>query len=350
MDDEDAGAVIDMAGDKGMNQAADERSDHADQHRAACPDQRGGGGDGRDPGQSARQDAGGGGALAQHMVEQRPGQRSGAGGEMMVEQRGRGIVGRAERPAADHAGQADPQQRSARKAKDRRMADTGGIAPAPGDQCQRKGGEARNAMDDQAAGKIHDAQVREPAAAPHRMGDRRIDEQQPERREGEEPADPCAFGDGADQQAGGEQGKGKLEQHEGGFGDRQPVAQLREIGEQQVRPAAKPGTARRISEAVADDRPGQRHGRDDARALRHDRERVADIDLARMAQHQSRQGRKQDQQRTHHHPAGVAAVGDGDLGISGLRRDQRGDQGQGQNKAHRQSRQSKQALVLARTG
>ena len=150
-----------------------------------------------------------------------PGQCGGGGGDVGRQQRHAGIgVGR-QSAARVEAEPADPQHGGAGHGQPRivRRPVVLRVASAPaqhgGDD---QGGDAGGGMDHQAAGKIHHPELGQPAAAPHPVGDRRIDNDDPEHAKQEHGAEFHALGVGADNQRRGDNGERHLKHEKDGFG------------------------------------------------------------------------------------------------------------------------------------
>jgi len=153
---------------------------------------------------------------------------------------------------------------------------------------------------------------------------RRVDQQQPRRREDEDVGEPGALGISPDDQRRRDDGERHLEHEEHGFGDRSGLALRRDAVEERLVEAAPESVARpAIAErdGVADEKPEQRHQAGDDDALRQHGEHVLRLHQAAVKQGQRRQGHQQHKRGGGQNPGRVAGVGLGEGRGSGQQGD-----------------------------
>ena len=220
----------------------------------------------------------------------------------------------ATRRAAVEAEPADPQQRRAdhdqRRAvrQHQRLGKAHPLAEQHGRDQRRDAGRG---VDDDAAGEIHRAHAGgQPAAAPHPVGDRRIDHQAPQRREGDHPAEPRPVDPGADHQRRRDRGEHHLEEGERALRDLVTLADVAEVEQHPGIAAADPAVGHLAErQGVAGDDPQQRDDRGDRAALHADRQDVLGAHQAAVEQRQARHRHQQHERRRGQDPGSVAAVG-----------------------------------------
>jgi hypothetical protein len=88
------------------------------------------------------------------------------------------------------------------------------------DKCRHHGRHTGVDVHHRTAGEIQQAQVAEPAAAPHPVAHRQVDQREPEGREPQHGGELHALGKTADHQRRGDDGEGHLEHDKHGFRDR----------------------------------------------------------------------------------------------------------------------------------
>ena len=159
-----------------------------------------------------------------------------------------------------------------------------------------------------AAGEVEYAGLAQETAAPYPVGDRRVDDDDPETDEDQERRELEAIDDGAGYQRRGDDGEGHLKGHENRFGNRAGERVGCHTDQEHTVESADEGVALGKGEAVADDHPQHRDDAGDGEAL-HDR--VEHVFLAyhsAVKQRQARDGHQQHQGGRGQHPRGVAAV------------------------------------------
>ena len=171
-------------------------------------------------------------------------------------------------------------------------------------------------VNDRTTGIVHRTSRAQPAAAPHPMGDRAIDEDQPQPHEPEEGAELHAVGQRAGDQGRGDDREGHLEEHVDRFRNR--ARQRGNAGElhrtqEQIAEAADPVVHALVGiggegQAVADHHPQHGDQRGGAEALRQRRQHILLAHHAAIEQAQARNGHHQHQRRGGQHPGGVARV------------------------------------------
>ena len=187
-----------------------------------------------------------------------------------------------------------------------------GVASAatehPGDH-QR--GHAATGMHHQAAREIHHAEIGQPAAAPHPVGDRRIDDDDPERAEQEDGGEFHALGIGSDDQRRRDDGEGHLKHEKGGFGyvaahavEADAVEKdLAEAPDHRVDRAAIPE-----GEAVDEKQPKNGNRAAYREDVHQDRDHVLGADEARVKQGKAKHRHEQDQGGGGEHPRRVGTA------------------------------------------
>ena len=181
--------------------------------------------------------------------------------------------------------------------------------------CAQHGGDhqRRNTschMHHDAAGKIHRAPRRKPAAAPHPMRHRHIDDQQPQARDQQHRAEFDALDIGADDQRRRDDGERHFEHHIDAFGNggARMHGAPRDIGQQRRIEIADPGPAAAESQAVAANEPQHRSDTGHRETLHQHRQDILGLHQPAVKQRQGRQGHQQHQRRRTDNPAGIAAI------------------------------------------
>ena len=190
----------------------------------------------------------------------------------------------------------------------------------PSTQREHERRDAGGRVHDDAAREIHHAEPGEPAAAPHPMSDRRIDDEEPKAAEQQHRAEVHALGKGADDQRRGDDREGHLEHEKDGLGHRRAGADgaRPDIGEQCQVQAADPWlrlAAVAEGQAVAEDQPQHRHERSDDHAVAQHRQHVLGAHQTAIEQREAGQRHEQHQGRGGEQPRRVGAVGAGLRGL-----------------------------------
>ena len=171
-------------------------------------------------------------------------------------------------------------------------------------------GYARGDVNDNSAGKVHDAQLAEPAAAPGHVADRQVDHDEPESREEHHREEFHALDKGADHQRRGDDREGHLEGAEEGLGNLCigvngiPCA----AAKQDLRQAAEKRVPITERHAVAEDHPEHRDQRSHREAVHEHREHVLGSHQAAVEERQGRDRHEEYQRRRDQDPGGVSAV------------------------------------------
>ena len=172
--------------------------------------------------------------------------------------------------------------------------------------------QGRNAcrhVDHRAAGEVAKTDLGEPAATPHPMRHREVNQHDPGSDEYQQGGKPHALGNATHEQRRCDDREGQLEHDEYGFGIRAAQrihADPAEPGLGQAADVAADAVAER--KAVAADHPNERNQTSDGEALHDDREHVAISDQPRIKERQTGQCHEQHQRGGCQHPCSVAGV------------------------------------------
>ena len=227
---------------------------------------------------------------------------------------------------------ADPEQGRADHDEDRRVRRTHfmrEVLPLADEYGEDERRGAGRGVHHKAASEIAHALLEQPAArSPDPVGDRRIDQQHPERGEDQHGRKSGSFGIGADDQRRGDDGERHLEHDEDGLGQRPGLARRGDPVEEGLAEPAPEGVAvAAIAERdrVAGNDPEHRHQAGDHHALAEHRQDVLRLHEAAIEQRQRGQRHSQDKGSGGQHPGCVAGIGFGKGGRGdGERAQQRG--------------------------
>ena len=166
-------------------------------------------------------------------------------------------------------------------------------------------------MHDQAAGEVLHAECLQPAAAPHPVGHRRVDEYRPKGAEHDHRRELDPLHEGADDQRRRDDGEGHLEHEENGLGDIAAKRVHADAGKEGFPETAYPGIGRTAvteGKAVGDDQPQHRNETADRETLHQGREHVARAYQATVKQRQTRHRHEQHQRGGGQNPGAVPGV------------------------------------------
>ena len=165
---------------------ADAAGERADDDALPGQDVAGGGGDRAEAGDRAGNQPEHRGLAARGPFQRAPGERAGASRQVRGDDGEGGARSRAQRRTAVEAEPADPQEAGADHGE-RQIERRQVLAPValPGAEHQRRdeAGDAGVDVDHRAAGEVDQPEARQEAAAPHPVGGRDIDDEQPQRAE-----------------------------------------------------------------------------------------------------------------------------------------------------------------------
>ena len=216
-------------------------------------------------------------------------------------------------PGPEESG-ADHAERQAVR-RHRLLAETAALAEHEGEDERRV---AARHVDDEPAGEVDGARLEDPAlGAPHHVGDRAVDGEEPHRDERAPCAELHALGDRAEDQGGRDDREHRLEHDEDVLGDvarrRREVGRHRvdrHAGESGLREVADEGVAGAEGEAVADEDPEHADDAGGQHALHEDVEDVLRAHQAAVEEGETGKRHHQDERRGRQDPGGVAAVDD----------------------------------------
>jgi hypothetical protein len=184
-------------------------------------------------------------------------------------------------------------------------------------------GDAGVDVHDGAAGEIERAACAEPAAAPHPVRDRRVDDDAPEDHEQHHRREFHAVDIGADDEGRGDDRERHLEHDEHGLGNRvrrrgHGLLQRidRDAFQEELRHVADVRAAAGEGEAIADDDPNHRRDAGGGEDVHHHREHVLLAHHAAVEEGDAGNRHQQHERRRGQHPGGVAGV---ELGLRRLR-------------------------------
>ena len=187
-------------------------------------------------------------------------QRSGGREHRRRERQGGDAVGR-QGAAGVEAEPAEPEQTGAEERERHvvRQQARGRIvlALADADRSHQRGNAGVH-VHDRAAREVERAHVGEPAAAPHPVAERAVDEHGPQADEHEVGREPHALDDGARDERGGDDGERSLEAHEEQVRDR-PLFGEPDTVQEHPRRVANPVIARPEGQRITDGRPQHTH-------------------------------------------------------------------------------------------
>ena len=196
-------------------EVGDDGGDDADDHGAGRVDEAGGGSDDHESGDDARAEAEDGGVAAEGHFDEAPDEAGDGGGDGGCHERiggdavgGEGAAGVESIPAdPEHAGADHTENHAVRRHLLFAKAEAGAE-----DEAEHECGPAGGHVDDGAAGEVDGGDggvgipdaVHEAGGAPDHVGEREVDDDHPEPDEQEDGAELHAFGDGAEDQRGGD--------------------------------------------------------------------------------------------------------------------------------------------------
>ena len=158
------------------------------------------------------------------------------------------------------------------------------------------------------AHRAEDAAIGQKPAAPDPVGDRRIDQHHPERREKQHEGKVHPLCESAQKKGGGDDRKGHLEGEEQDLG--QGAAHRRPIHPRKERPR-KPAPDRAVAaegDGITHRQPQHAHQRGEGETLHEDRQDVARPDKPAIEKREPRQAHHQDQRRRDQDPGGIRSV------------------------------------------
>jgi hypothetical protein len=137
---------------------------------------------------------------------------------------------------------------------------------------------------------------------------RAVDQNEPDRDEGQVGPETHALGEGPDHQRGRDDGEHALEDHEDVLGDGSPECFGRDAGEAELAEATDEGVPLGEGQAVSEQDPEHSDDTGGDQALHQDAENVLGPDQPAVEERQARNRHHQHQGRAGHHPGGVAGT------------------------------------------
>ena len=166
-------------------------------------------------------------------------------------------------------------------------------------------------MDDDAAGEIHDPHLGEPATAPHPVGHRRVDDDQPDGAEEQHGRERHPLRIGADDQRRGDDREGHLKREEHRLRDRTRKRVRPDSRQEGLAEAAYDRVcAAAIAEgqAIANGQPDDRRDAADRKTMHQDGEHAVRSHEPAIEQREPRQRHEQNQRRGRQYPRRIAAA------------------------------------------
>ena len=163
-------------------------------------------------------------------------------------------------------------------------------------------------MHDEAAGKIHQSPVRQPATAPDPVRDRDIDHKQPQATKQHHAGEGDAFRIGTDDQRRRDDGECHLEHEKHNLGDRTGRAIDADAGQEGLVQTADPGvegSAVTKSEAIAEGQPKNRHQAADRHTVHEHGQDVSGMNQPTIKQGKAWQRHKENQSGRHNNPCRI---------------------------------------------
>ena len=161
---------------------------------------------------------------------------------------------------------------------------------------------------DRAARVVEHPELAEPPAAPYPVGDREIDEGEPQTAEPEHRGEPQPLRHPAEDEGEGDDREGELEHREDALRDGAAQGAALHAGEERLAEAAREPAAVPECEAVAVCRPEDGGERGGAETLHHDGEDVPRSHQPPVEERHAGQGHEQHEGGRGQHPGGVAGV------------------------------------------
>ncbi|MCY1287001.1 hypothetical protein D9M70_359840 [compost metagenome] len=314
--------VAQLALQAGGAEVADHAGDQTDDQRTHRAHGTGGRSDGDQAGDHAGSDTQGTRLTVGQPLGEHPAQGGGGGGDL-GDQHGHagGAIG-GYRGTGVEAEPADPQHGGAHQgvAQVVRRHRRGRVALALAQhQAAHQAGDTGVDVHHGAAGEVQHAPVphQGAVAAPHHVGDRRIDQGEPDGHEDQHGGEFHALGEGTDDQRRGDDGEGHLEGDEHAFREGRDQAVDTHAAEEDLGETAHEGAevddallhAGGVEgETVAVDHPQYADQACDGEALHHHRENVLGPNHAAVEQCQAGNGHEQHQRGGGEHPSRVTAI------------------------------------------
>ena len=205
-----------------------------------------------------------------HPFNAHPDKRGRSRRDMGDKQRHAGTAARTKRRTTIETEPADPQHTGTnhgqRRAMRRDLALREMAALANHNRADKRS-RAGSGMHHNAASEIHHAPGGHNAAAPDPMGDRRIDEEQPQRREDQHGREFHPFDIGTDDQRRGDNGKGHLEGGEQRFRNGARHAVDADAAKEHIVKIAEPGSIAGKGKRIAGNNPQHRHQTGDGKMM-----------------------------------------------------------------------------------
>ncbi|MCY1287930.1 hypothetical protein D9M70_369460 [compost metagenome] len=333
--------VAQLALQAGGAEVADHAGSQADDQGAHRADGAGSRGDGDQAGNHAGRDTQGARLTVGQPLGEHPAQGSGSGGDLGDQHGHAGSTVGGHGGTGVEAEPADPQHGGAHQgvAQVVRGHRGGRITLAlaqhqAGDQASHTGVDVHHG----AAGEVQHAPVphQGAVAAPHHVGDRRIDQGEPDGHEHQHGGELHALGKGTHDQGGGDDGERHLEGDEYALGEGRDQAVDADAAEERLGEAADEGAEVEYAllhaggiegQAVAVDHPEDADQTGDGEALHHHRQNVLGPHHAAIEQRQAGDGHEQDQCGGGKHPRRVATVQHYLVGGHGQARGNEGQKG-----------------------
>ncbi len=211
------------------HRVAGQRAEEAEHHRPAGADEAARRRDQHAADDDRRRCADRGHPPAPDQVEDEPGEQRAGRRQQGVDEGEHARVAGRDAAAAVEAEPAEPQQAGADQDVDGVVGEER-LAPVvfarADDQCRGQRREAGAHLDRDAAGEVERPLLGQPAAAEGPVGEHRVDQHRPERREDHPGAEPHPLHHRAGDQRHGDDAEGPLEGHEDEMGDRPFAARL----------------------------------------------------------------------------------------------------------------------------
>ncbi len=163
-------------------------------------------------------------------------------------------------------------------------------------------------MDNSATGKIEQAHLPQPTAAPDPVSNRGVNRQQPKRRKHHHGGKANAFRKTADDQRRGNNRKGHLEHDKHRLGNVATESVLADARQQRFTQPANKAIAFTEGHTIGDGKPEQRGHTGNTETLHQHAENILTSNQATVKQRQPRQRHKQYQGRRGQNPCGIRAT------------------------------------------